>query len=187
MILFDRKILNKKDIKIFYIKIKMYRKFIYFCSTNQLFINYKKNYIMSGINKVILVGNLGKDPEVRTIDNGTKVARFSLATTETYRDKSGERRDMTEWHNIVCWRNLAEIAEKYLTKGKQIYVEGKIKNRTWEDNGTKKYMTEIVADTFTMLGTRASDEYQKPVSEPEEKTTETSDLPPFLAEDDLPF
>ena len=110
---------------------------------------------MSGINKVILVGNLGKDPEVKTIENGIKFARFSLATTETYRDKTGERKDVTEWHNVVCWRNLAEIAEKYLTKGKQIYVEGKIKTRSWEDNGVKKYITEIVADNFTMLGTRS--------------------------------
>lgn len=143
---------------------------------------------MSGINKVILVGNLGKDPEVKTLDNGTKIVRFSLATTESYKDKTGERKDLTEWHNIVCWRNLAEIAEKYLTKGKQIYLEGKIRTRSWEDNGIKKYMTEINADTFTMLGTKSStEENYKPVNEIEAKTTENTDLPPFLAEDDLPF
>ncbi|MDD2621751.1 MAG: single-stranded DNA-binding protein [Bacteroidales bacterium] len=141
---------------------------------------------MSGINKVILVGNLGKDPEVKTIENGIKFARFSLATTETYRDKTGERKDVTEWHNVVCWRNLAEIAEKYLTKGKQIYVEGKIKTRSWEDNGVKKYITEIVADNFTMLGTRSGSGTNEP-SEPNNKDGE-NDLPPFLAEeDDLPF
>ena len=108
---------------------------------------------MSGINKVILVGNLGKDPEVKTLDGGAKVARFTLATTESYKDRqSGERKDLTEWHNVVCWRNLAEIAEKYLSKGKQIYVEGKLRTRSWDDNGVRKYTTEVVADGFTMLG-----------------------------------
>lgn len=146
---------------------------------------------MSGINKVILVGHLGKDPEVKTIESGVKVAKFSLATTESYKDKSGERKDVTEWHNVTCWRNLAEIAEKYLTKGKQIYVEGKIRSRTWEDNGVKKYAIDIVADSFTMLGSRsdANDNSGKtipdatpglPINEP--------DLPPFMAEEeDLPF
>ena len=105
---------------------------------------------MSGINKVILVGHLGRDPEVKTIDNGAKVARFSLATTEFYRDKNGERKEITEWHNVTCWRNLAEIADKYLTKGKQIYVEGKIRSRSWEDGGVKKYATDIVADSFNI-------------------------------------
>ncbi|HOF15778.1 MAG TPA: single-stranded DNA-binding protein [Bacteroidales bacterium] len=141
---------------------------------------------MSGINKVILVGHLGRDPEVKTIDNGAKVARFSLATTEFYRDKNGERKEITEWHNVTCWRNLAEIAEKYLTKGKQIYVEGKIRSRSWEDGGVKKYATDIVADSFTMLGSK-SDATDKYVSnETEEGTMEE---PPFMKEDsdDLPF
>ena len=140
---------------------------------------------MSGINKVILVGHLGRDPEVKTIDNGAKVARFSLATTEFYRDKNGERKEITEWHNVTCWRNLAEIAEKYLTKGKQIYVEGKIRSRSWEDGGVKKYATDI-ADSFTMLGSK-SDATDKYVSnETEEGTMEE---PPFMKEDsdDLPF
>lgn|SRR5574344_1466127 len=113
---------------------------------------------MSGINKVILVGNLGKDPEVRTLENGLKRASFSLATTENYKDKNGQRVSQTEWHNIICWRNLADIAEQYLTKGKQIYLEGKIRTRSWDDNGIKKYTTEIVADTFTMLGSANRDE-----------------------------
>lgn len=108
---------------------------------------------MAGINKVILVGNLGRDPEVKTLEGGVKVARFTLATTESYRDRtSGERKDVTEWHNVVCWRNLAEIAEKYLTKGRQIYVEGRLRTRSWEDNGVKRYTTEVNADTFQMLG-----------------------------------
>lgn len=109
---------------------------------------------MAGINKVILIGNLGKDPEVRTFENGSKKASFTLATSESYKDKEGKIIDQTEWHNIVCWRNLAEIAEKYLTKGKQIYVEGKLRTRSWEDNGAKRYITEIEASTFTMLGTK---------------------------------
>ena len=109
---------------------------------------------MAGINKVILIGNLGRDPEVRTFENGTKKANFTLATSENYKDKEGKIVEQTEWHNIFCWRNLADIAEKYLTKGKQIYLEGKLRTRSWEDNGAKKYITEIEATTFTMLGTK---------------------------------
>ena len=88
---------------------------------------------MAGVNKVILVGNLGQDPEVRYLDNGVAVANFSLATTENYKNKQGERVSQTEWHNIVLWRGLAEVAEKYLKKGSSIYVEGKIRNRKWEE------------------------------------------------------
>jgi single-strand DNA-binding protein len=144
---------------------------------------------MAGVNKVILVGHLGKDPEVRTIDSGVKVARFSLATTETYKDKSGERKDVTEWHNIVVWRNLADIAEKYLTKGKLIYVEGKLRTRSWEDNGAKRYTTEVVADGFTMLGTK-NDGNTTPTQHVVGDSAKTTDneLPPFLTEEDeLPF
>ena len=90
---------------------------------------------MAGVNKVILVGNLGKDPEVRYLDNGVAVANFSLATTENYKNKAGERVSQTEWHNIVLWRGLAEVAEKYLKKGASVYIEGKIKTRKWEDKG----------------------------------------------------
>jgi single-strand DNA-binding protein len=146
---------------------------------------------MAGINKVILIGHLGRAPEVRTLESGTKVARFSLATTETFKDRNGERKDQTEWHNVICWRNLADVAEKYLTKGRQIYVEGKIRNRSWEDNGIKKYTTEIQADTFTMLGTKGDDAVASPIPMPtQEPPTSKSDndLPPFLTEeDDLPF
>lgn len=110
---------------------------------------------MSGVNKVILVGHLGKDPEVRHLEGGVSVASFSLATTERITNKNGERQDLTEWHNIVVWRGLAEVAEKYLKKGSQIYLEGKIRTRSWDDKeGVKRYTTEIVADTFTMLGKR---------------------------------
>lgn len=112
---------------------------------------------MAGVNKVILVGNLGKDPEVRHLENGAAVANFSIATTESYKDKSGNRQDQTEWHNIVLWRGLAQIAEKYLKKGSQIYVEGKLRTRSWQDkDGNTRYTTEIVGDQMTMLGGRSN-------------------------------
>jgi len=111
---------------------------------------------MSAVNKVILVGYLGKDPEVRHLQSGAAVANFSLATTENYRDKtSGERKTITEWHNIVLWRGLAEIAEKHLNKGNQVYIEGKIRTRKWEDkDGNTRYTTEVVGDQLVMLGSR---------------------------------
>jgi single-strand DNA-binding protein len=107
---------------------------------------------MAGVNKVILVGNLGKDPEVRHLEGGTAVANFTLATTEVFKDKSGVRQEQTEWHSIVVWRGLAEIAEKYLKKGMTIYLEGKLRTRSWDDKeGHKRNSTEIVGDTFTIL------------------------------------
>ena len=109
---------------------------------------------MSGINKVILVGNLGKDPDVMKFENGVKKAAFPLATTEVYK-KDNERVTHTEWHNVVMWRGLADIAETYLKKGSQVYIEGRIRTRSWEDkeSGSKRYTTEIMCDTMTMLGT----------------------------------
>jgi single-strand DNA-binding protein len=105
------------------------------------------------VNKVILIGNLGRDPEVRRMENGGVVANFSIATTETYTDKStGERRDITDWHNIVTWGGLAEVCEKYLRKGMKVYVEGKLKTRSWTDKeGTTRYTTEVNVDNMTML------------------------------------
>ena len=108
---------------------------------------------MAGVNKVILIGHLGKDPEVRYLEGGIAVAKFSLATTESYKDKTGKKVDQTEWHNIVLWRGLAEVAEKYLKKGMQVYIEGRIRSRSWDDKeGNKKYTTEILGDNMTMLG-----------------------------------
>lgn len=108
---------------------------------------------MSGVNKVILVGRLGKDPEVRSVNN-TYVANFSIATSESYKDRvTGERKEITDWHNIVLWRGLAEIAQKYLHKGDLVYVEGKLRTRSWEQNGERKYMTEVIGDNLTMLST----------------------------------
>ncbi|TXI77463.1 MAG: single-stranded DNA-binding protein [Flavobacteriales bacterium] len=108
---------------------------------------------MAGVNKVILIGNLGADPEVRHLQNGASVANFRLATTETFKDRqTGERREQTEWHNVVVWRGLAEITEKYLRKGSKVYVEGKLRTRQWQDkDNNTRYTTEIVADELTML------------------------------------
>jgi len=110
---------------------------------------------MSGINKVILVGHLGKDPEIRHLDGNITVASFPLATSEMY-NKDGRRVEQTEWHNIVMWRGLAEVAAKYLFKGKLVYVEGKLRTRTYEDRGgVRRYTTEIVADNFKLLGRKS--------------------------------
>jgi len=109
---------------------------------------------MAGVNKVILVGNLGKDPEVRNLENGATVANFTMATSETYKDKTGEKKVITEWHNIVLWRGLADIAAKYLHKGDQVYIEGKLRTRSWEKEGVTRYTTEIVGDNMTLLGSR---------------------------------
>lgn len=105
------------------------------------------------VNKVILVGNVGKDPEVRHLEDGVTVARFPLATNETYTDKSGKKVTLTEWHNIVVWRGLAEIAEKHVKSGKLLYVEGRLRNSSYEDKeGNKRYTTEILCDNFRFLG-----------------------------------
>lgn len=149
---------------------------------------------MSGINKVILVGHLGKDPEVRHLEGNVTVASFPLATSETY-NKDGRKIEQTEWHNIVMWRGLADVASKYLQKGKLVYIEGKLRTRSFEDKeGHKKYTTEIVAENFTMLG-RKSD-FDNGQSENTATTpTKTEEDQPMdynrpatsSAEDDLPF
>lgn len=114
---------------------------------------------MSGINKVILVGHLGKDPEVRSLEGGVSVTSFPLATSETY-NKDGRKVEQTEWHNIVMWRGLADMAAKFLQKGKLVYIEGKLRTRSFEDKeGVKKYTTEVVAENFTMLGRKSDFEH----------------------------
>jgi single-strand DNA-binding protein len=108
------------------------------------------------VNKVILVGNVGKDPEVRYLEKGVAVAKFPLATSETYKGKDGEKVTATEWHNVVLWRGLAETVEKYVKKGSQLYIEGKIRTRSYDDkDGNKRYVTEIVADLMQMLGKKS--------------------------------
>ncbi|GET21367.1 single-stranded DNA-binding protein [Prolixibacter denitrificans] len=146
------------------------------------------------INKVILVGNVGKDPEIRHLDNNVAVANFPLATSETYTNKNGERITNTEWHNVVAWRGLAEVCEKYVQKGKQLYIEGKIRTRSYEQDGTKKYMTEIYADTLQMLGRKddfqndsAPDRSSATVSEPNGNNGSFDNSPGETEEDDLPF
>jgi single-strand DNA-binding protein len=111
--------------------------------------------VMAGVNKVILVGNLGKDPEVRHLEGGNSVAHFTLATNEYYKDKQGTRVERTEWHNISAWRGLAELAEKYLKKGTQVYIEGKLRTRQYQDKDQQtRYITEIIADEISLLGGR---------------------------------
>ncbi len=141
---------------------------------------------MAGINKVILIGNLGKDPEIQTFDNGVKKASFSLATTETYKNRDGNKVQQTEWHNVILWRGLAEVTENWLKKGKQVYIEGKIKTRSWEDKeGNKRYTTEIIADNMTMLGGRREDnsgDITPATSQPDNTSIDTE-----TPADDLPF
>lgn len=138
---------------------------------------------MAGVNKVILIGNLGKDPEVRYLDSGVVVANFSLATTENYKNKEGERVSLTEWHNIVLWRGLAEVAEKWLKKGSSVYIEGKIRNRKWEDKeGNTRYTTEILGDNMTMLGKKEDSSAEKTETTPEQES-----IPQEEKGDDLPF
>ena len=137
------------------------------------------------VNKVILIGNVGADPEVRYLEGGVAVTRFSLATTETYNNKNGERVSQTEWHNIVLWRNLAQIAEKYVKKGMTLYIEGRLRTRTWDDqNGNKRYTTEIYGDTMQMLSSK-QDNYEKTPEPPMPESP--SSLSNSDDSDDLPF
>lgn len=111
------------------------------------------------VNKVILVGNVGKDPETRYLDEGTAITKFPMATSETYRNRDGEKITNTEWHNVVLWRGLAQVAEKYVKKGTQLYIEGRIKTRSYDDSeGNRKYITEIVGDQMQLLGRRPDDD-----------------------------
>ncbi|MCB0763084.1 MAG: single-stranded DNA-binding protein [Flavobacteriales bacterium] len=147
---------------------------------------------MAGVNKVILIGNLGADPEVRHLQNGASVANFRIATSETYKDRqTGERREQTEWHNLVAWRGLAEITEKYLRKGSKVYVEGKLRTRQWQDkDGNTKYTTEIHLDELTMLdrpndGGAAPQRASAPAAQGATAASGPADA--TMEDDDLPF
>jgi len=130
---------------------------------------------MSGVNKVILVGHLGRDPDVRLLENGAKVATFSLATSETF-TRDGKKVEQTEWHNIVLWRGLADIAERFLAKGKLVYLEGKLRTRSWEDkDGNKRYQTEVIADNFTMLGRKSDNGSSDTIDHQEEYSSSVVD------------
>ncbi|MCP4255960.1 MAG: single-stranded DNA-binding protein [Planctomycetes bacterium] len=113
------------------------------------------------VNKVILIGNLGRDPELRKTPGGASVTDFSIATTEKFTDKQGQRQESTEWHNIVVWNQQAETAAQYLRKGSSVYIEGKLKTRSWDDNGQKRYKTEIVASYFQFLDSRPAEPQQQ--------------------------
>lgn len=142
----------------------------------------------SGVNKVILIGNLGRDPEITTFENGVKKAAFPLATTESYKNRDGQKVEQTEWHNVVLWRGLAEVAQNYLQKGNQVFIEGKVRTRSWDDkDGNKRYITEILADNMTMLGGRRDEnrDYATPKAETQAAETPEPDIAP--EEDDLPF
>lgn len=139
------------------------------------------------INKVILIGNVGQDPEIKTLETGTKVARFSVATSERWKDQDGNQKTNTQWHRIIIWKHLAEVVEKYVRKGSQLFLEGKINTREWTDkDGVKHWSTEIICNQMTMLGSKQDDKEPNPdaltVAKPE-KTTK-SDNPEL---DDLPF
>ena len=131
-------------------------------STKTFFQVHYKNFLIMSLNKVMLIGNVGKDPEVRYLEGNNqnsgnaKVATFTLATTERYRDRNGELKENTEWHNIVAWRNSADVAEKYVKKGTQLYIEGKLRTRSWTDQtGNKRYTTEITVDSMQLLGKKS--------------------------------
>ncbi|SEM87306.1 single-strand binding protein [bacterium A37T11] len=144
---------------------------------------------MSGINKVILVGHLGKDPEVRHLEGNITVTSFPLATSETY-NKDGRKVEQTEWHNIVMWRGLAEVAAKYLQKGKLVYIEGKLRTRSYEDKeGIKRYATEVVAENFTLLGRKSDFENNSSAVSADVAKPEHNETVDFKEnkEDDLPF
>jgi single-strand DNA-binding protein len=141
---------------------------------------------MASVNKVILIGNLGRDPEVRYTQNGTAVANFTLATNEVWNDKSGERQERTEWHRIVVWGKQAEIAREHLSKGKQVYIEGSIQTRQWDDReGNKRTTTEIKAQRLMMMGrAEAGESRMNAAAPPPDAAGEEPGPPP---DDDIPF
>jgi single-strand DNA-binding protein len=141
---------------------------------------------MRGVNKVILVGNLGRDPEIRHTRGGTAVATLNLATSSSWTDQNGQRQERTEWHRVVAWSKLAEIAKEYLAKGRQVYIEGRLQTRSWDDkDGNKRYTTEVVAEQMVMLGGRGGGgELSRDSSSPPEPDIQE----PFQATDnDVPF
>jgi single-strand DNA-binding protein len=142
------------------------------------------------VNKVILIGNVGKDPETKHLDKGVATTRFSLATTENYIAKTGEKISNTEWHSIIAWRGLAEVVDKYVKKGSRLYVEGRLRTRTWDDkNGAKHYTTEIYADNIEFLDKREGQSEAAPQNGHAEQQLQSVSEPDFNQpeEDDLPF
>ena len=167
------------------------------------------------LNKAMLIGNVGRDPEVRYLDGSSgqaKVATFTVATTERYRDRNGETRESTEWHNIVAWRNTADVVERFVKKGTQVYIEGRLRTRSWDDqSGNKRYTTEIIADTLQLLGRKsdnpgsqpggfqqqgqgyqqsgyaAQPSYQQPAYAQQQPAAQQQNIVEDMPDDDLPF
>jgi single-strand DNA-binding protein len=147
---------------------------------------------MASLNKVLLIGNLGKDPEVRFTPDGSPVASFSIATGETWTDKSGIRQERTEWHNIVAWNKLADLAKRYLVKGRQVYIEGRIRTREWDDrDGNKRRTTEIIATNMVLLGSRPqgmdAGALPQPVQRSAPAEVESGPGDSAITDDDIPF
>ena len=144
----------------------------------------------ASLNKVILMGNLGKEPETRTLESGVVMCRFPIATSEIYKNrKSGEKTSHTEWHNVVLWRGLAEVAEKYLNKGDKILIEGRIRSRSWEDkeSGQMRFITEILADQMQMIGSVKRNSSSEDFNKSQEPTESFIQESPIEQEEDLPF
>ena len=147
---------------------------------------------MAGVNKVIILGNLGMDPEVRTLESGAKLARLRIATSESYTNRDGQKVENTEWHSVTVWRQLADIAEKYLAKGRQVYIEGKLQTRSWKDpEGNDRYATEIVGERLQLLGGRTdANESRSPspsIASASAEQNKASHQNSDEAPDDLPF
>ena len=144
-------------------------------------------YAISSMNKVILIGRLGGDPELKYTPNGTAQAKLNLATTERWKDNDGKNQEKTEWHRIITWRRQAEFAGEWLKKGQLVCVEGKLQTRSWEQDGEKKYMTEIVADNITMLGSKGDSGGKSPDSAPNTENSPDESKEMEDEDDDLPF
>ena len=147
---------------------------------------------MSSLNKVLLIGRLGKDPEIRYTPDGSPVANFSLATSENWTDKNGTRQERTEWHNIVAWRKLADLSKRFLTKGRQVYIEGRIQTREWDDrDGNKRRTTEVIANQMVLLGSRSEggESHYAAAAPGAQATTDSEEAPSGagITDDDIPF
>lgn len=147
---------------------------------------------MASLNKVMLIGNLGRDPEIRFTPDGSPVANFSLATTDYWTDKGGTRQERTEWHNIVAWSRLADLSKRFLTKGRQVYVEGRLRTREWTDrDGNKRRTTEVIASQMVLLGSRGEVAEQAPAAAPQPSAGYSEPEPAIeeggITDDDLPF
>lgn len=158
-------------------------------SKNHYKFSIKKEHSMSGINKAIIIGRLGSDPELKNLPSGQSVARFNIATSESWTDRNGQKQERTEWHRIVVWNKLAEICGKYLSKGRQVYIEGRLQTNAWEDQqGQKRYTTEVIASTIQFLGSTrdqqpSMDSNQNQTSSPQDFGPE----PSFDNTDEIPF